>query len=241
MTPYSKCPRLRCIRTTALVAAMSLPVISMVSVEPAHPGMAPIGRYLMGKAQEIDLARSAAPASLSSHASVMVLGNHGYVTAVKGSNGFVCLVARSWDNRPSVNRARFWNSKSVIPYCFNPAGARSLLAEYLMKTRWALAGLSERKISARIKAAWSEGKFKEPQSGAMSYMLSNRAQLDVKGVPGPAPGPWRPHLMFYVPNRQVPPWGENLPGSPVLAHFGEHVTVFFVLVPYWSDGTPAPK
>jgi len=63
----------------------------------ARAAIAPIGPYLTAsKTQDIALARSAAPPSISAHASVMVLGNHGYVTAVKGSNGFVCLVVRLW-------------------------------------------------------------------------------------------------------------------------------------------------
>jgi hypothetical protein len=43
---------------------------------------------------EIALARSAAPASISDKAEVMVLRRDGYATAVKGSNGFTCIVER---------------------------------------------------------------------------------------------------------------------------------------------------
>jgi len=48
---------------------------------------------------EIALARSAAPASISDGAEVMVLGRVGYTTAAKGGNGFLCLVERSWGRR----------------------------------------------------------------------------------------------------------------------------------------------
>ena len=47
---------------------------------------------------EIALARSAAPPSISRDATVMILGNHGYETAVEGKNGFVCVVERGWMN-----------------------------------------------------------------------------------------------------------------------------------------------
>ena len=62
-----------------------------------YPAMAPLDQYLMpDEKSEIALARSAAPASISDEAEVMVLGRTGYTTAVKGTNGFLCIVERSW-------------------------------------------------------------------------------------------------------------------------------------------------
>jgi hypothetical protein len=62
-----------------------------------YPSMAPVDEYLMeDRNSEIALARSAAPESISRDAEVMVLGRHGYETAIKGTNGFVCMVERSW-------------------------------------------------------------------------------------------------------------------------------------------------
>lgn len=61
-----------------------------------YPHMAPIARYqTASRAAEIALARSAAPASISGSARILVLGKHGYETAVAGKNGFVCLVVRA--------------------------------------------------------------------------------------------------------------------------------------------------
>src|SRR5579864_1397245 len=63
----------------------------------AYPAMAPLDQYLISdEKSEIALARSAAPGSISEGAEVMVLGRAGYKTAVKGSNGFLCIVERSW-------------------------------------------------------------------------------------------------------------------------------------------------
>ena len=60
-----------------------------------YPSMAPVEQYLMANRNaETALARSAAPESISRDAEVLVLGGHGYETAVKGKNGFVCLVER---------------------------------------------------------------------------------------------------------------------------------------------------
>ncbi|MGA2424443.1 MAG: hypothetical protein ABSG07_10590, partial [Terriglobales bacterium] len=62
-----------------------------------YPSMAPLDQYLMAdRNAEIALARSAAPEAISRDADVLVLGRHGYETAVKGKNGFVCLVERGW-------------------------------------------------------------------------------------------------------------------------------------------------
>ena len=59
--------------------------------------MAPLDQYLMpDRNAEIALAQSAAPEAISRGADVLVLGKHGYETAVKGKNGFVCLVERGW-------------------------------------------------------------------------------------------------------------------------------------------------
>jgi hypothetical protein len=62
-----------------------------------YPSMAPLEHHLMPERnEEIKLARNAALDSISGHAEVLVLGRHGYETAVQGKNGFVCVVERSW-------------------------------------------------------------------------------------------------------------------------------------------------
>ncbi|MGA7622053.1 MAG: hypothetical protein WCA91_00610, partial [Candidatus Acidiferrales bacterium] len=94
--------------------------------------MASIDPYLMDRDAEIAMARSAGPNSVSSGAKVLVLGRHGYETAVEGKNGFVCLVGRSWD-LPKNNPA-FWDPKIHGPICLSAPGARSFLPIYLKKT-----------------------------------------------------------------------------------------------------------
>jgi len=66
------------------------------STKAPYPSMAPLDQYLVERNAEIAMARSAAPESISRDAEVLVLGSHGYETAVKGKNGFVCMVERSW-------------------------------------------------------------------------------------------------------------------------------------------------
>jgi hypothetical protein len=200
----------------------------------ADAAMAPIEPYLVaGGQQEIALARSAAPPSIAGQASVMVLEKHGYITAVKGTNGFVCLVVRSWAKEFDAKSAEFFDPKFHAPYCLNASAAHSVLPPYLMRTQWVIAGASEKEIAEREKAEWAAGKFEEPKPGALCYMMSKHGNLG-DGTP------WRPHVMFYVPHAQASSWGANLQGAPIMAGAGDHTTVFFVLVPFWSDGTPAP-
>ena len=81
----------------------------------AYPAMAPVDEYLIADQNtEIALARSAAPASISDGAEVMVLGRRGFTTEVKGTNGFLCLVERSWG--ASTDTPDFWNPKFAPPF-----------------------------------------------------------------------------------------------------------------------------
>jgi hypothetical protein len=80
-----------------------------------YPRMASLDQYLMDRDAEIALARSAAPPSIASDATVMVLGKHGYETAVEGKNGFVCIVGRTWTDgfdRPDAVRMPSGNLRS---------------------------------------------------------------------------------------------------------------------------------
>src|SRR5260221_1205049 len=104
------------------LASPSLPARSQQAAR--YSKMAPVDQYLMtDRNAEIALARSAAPGSISQDAEVMVLGRHGYETVVKGKNGFVCLVERSWSS--PLNHPDFWNPKLRGPICFNLPAARS--------------------------------------------------------------------------------------------------------------------
>ncbi|QRN55963.1 hypothetical protein ISN74_15795 [Dyella caseinilytica] len=198
--------------------------------------MAPLDQYLISNEQaEIALARSAAPASISQAAEIMVLGPKGYTTAVKGSNGFVCVVERGWG--AATDNAEFWNPKVRAPMCFNPAAVRSFLPIYLMKTTWILAGESRADIPKSINAAFNSKELSPLEPGAMCYMMSKQQYLNDEGMH------WHPHLMFFVSDDPAKSWGADLPGSPVISANDpeERVTIMFVLLGDWSDGTRAPS
>lgn len=199
-----------------------------------YPAMAPLSQYLMPESAEIAMARSAAPASISDGAEVMVLSRSGYATAVKGTNGFLCIVERSWGAGTDI--PDFWNPKVRGPICFNPAAARTFLPIYLMKTKLVLAGKSKAEMVQATTTAFDKRELPALAPGAMCYMQSKRQYLNDQGKS------WHPHLMFFVSGDAAKSWGANLNGSPVLATNDpeERVTIFMVLVSKWSDGTPGP-
>jgi len=203
----------------------------------AYPSMAPLEQYLMAdRDAEIALARSAAPEAISGEAKILVLGRHGYETAVEGKNGFVCVVERGWMS-PS-DAPEFWNPKLRGPICFNPPAARSVLPTTLKRTEMALAGRTKVEIVAGNKAAFEKGELPPLESGAMSYMMSKDAYLTDRDDHNLA------HLMFYAPPLEGRAWGADLPKSPVMLipqfKGAQPVDVFIVPVGKWSDGSAAP-
>jgi hypothetical protein len=203
--------------------------------KPAFPVMAPIEQYLETNASaEIELARTAAPTSISGDASVLVLSNHGYETAVKGRNGFACLVWRSWAGPGGFDDPDFWSPKFRVPICYNPAGVRTLLSPYVERTKWALAGASKAEMKDRTRAALASHQITMPEPGAMAFMLS-REGINADGQPMR-----HPHVMIYFARTESADWGANLHGSPIIAEQAdpEPITTFDVYVPSWSDGTP---
>jgi hypothetical protein len=81
----------------ALVSLLSMTVSTRAQeAERPYPKMLPLSQYLMDRNAAIALARSAAPEGISKHASVLVLTPKGWETAVKGTNGFVCMAGPAW-------------------------------------------------------------------------------------------------------------------------------------------------
>jgi len=204
-----------------------------------YPTMAPLTQYMTAdRAAEIDLARTAGPPGLSRDATILVLTPHGYDVAAKGTNGFTCLVERSWSG--PIDNPEFWNPKVRGPICYNPAASSTVLKYSLFRTSQALAGIARTEILARAKAAVASGELPLPRLGAMAYMLSKEQYL------GDALKAGGPHLMFFASKADKSnggaSWGANVKGSPVLIDptdlvSPEPVTVFFVPVRRWSDGS----
>ena len=199
-----------------------------------YPSMAPLDQYLMERNAEIALARSAAPESISHDAEVMVLGRHGYETAVKGKNGFVCMVERSWT--AGIDDPDFWNPKLRARDLLQPARRAILRSTHDQENRVGIGWTIQSSDVRGIKAAFDKKELPTLESGAMCYMMSKQGYLSDRD------GHWHPHLMFFVPLTDPASWGAGLPGSPVLAFKDtlERHTVFLIPVAKWSDGTAAP-
>jgi hypothetical protein len=201
-----------------------------------YPAMAPLEQYREANVSaEVALARSAANEAVSRDAEVLVLGSKGYETAAKGTNGFVCVVERSWAT--NFDDPQFWNPKMRAPHCFNAAAARSVLPAYLKRTELVLSGMPKEQVEARMKEAVAKKVFGAPEEGSMCYMMSKQGYLNDTA------GHWHPHLMFFLPTTDAASWGANLDGSQVFAAQGnpEPVTTFMVPVTTWSDGTMEMK
>jgi hypothetical protein len=227
-------------RTLLALAIVAIATPTHANPQTALPStMAPLDQYLIAdRDAEIALARSAAPPSISDHATIKVLTRRGYETAVEGKNGFVCLVDRSWQN--TVDDPELWNTKIRSPVCFNPPAVRSVVPLEDQLTALALSGATREQMTARLKTALAANTF-SPEVGAMAYMMSKDQHLNERDQH------WHPHLMFYLPGTiDAAALGANLPASPVLG--GAQVvkglgtmpvSVYFVPLDHWSDGTSA--
>jgi hypothetical protein len=217
-----------------LNAALGTPYqASAQNAATVYTKMAPVDQYLMAdRTAEIALARTAAPASIARDAEVQVLGAHGFETAVKGTNGFVCIVGRSWTSAADVD---FWDPDVRVPLCVNAPAAHSYLLRVARISELILTGQTQAQTTEIINAAVARKELPPMESGAMCYVMSK------EGYGGATLPHWPSHVMFFYSDVDPAIWGANLPGSPVfaVADPAEHLTQFVVPVRQWSDGTDA--
>jgi hypothetical protein len=208
-------------------------VTAVKETKSPYPQMAPIEQYRMDRDAEITLARTAAPASVSGDADVLVLGQTNYETAVHGKNGFVCMVGRAWTG--PLNNPEYWNPRNRSPACLNPAAVRTVLPIFLKEASLALAGSSKPQIDAAIKTAVDNKELGAPESGSMIYMMSKEGYLTDQGGHNLA------HLMFELPTIDAAAWGADQADSPVFSQSFAPIPMIEFNVPTrkWSDGTDA--
>ena len=109
---------------------------------------------------ETSLALSAAPSNISSDASVYVLTDRGYVKSKEGGNDFSCIVARD-------------SSLSLQPICYDEYGSETILQTILETDHLLLAQSDYSEIYAEINEGLASGRFSQPISTSLSYMLSD--------------------------------------------------------------------
>src|SRR5580658_5742059 len=139
--------------------------------------------------RQIALAESAAPAEVSSKATVYILGLKGDEKVREGTNGFSCFVGRHFV-KPTET--------TVEPTCFDAEGSRTLLLVYLHGEELRTSGKSEADIKADIANGYKEGRYTYPSKPGFLYMMSSRNRLSA--IPDHGTGIFPPHSMFYAPN-----------------------------------------
>ncbi|MGB6385470.1 MAG: hypothetical protein WBE45_22105 [Terriglobales bacterium] len=138
--------------------------------------------------RQIALAESAAPAEVSSKATVYILGPKGDEKIREGTNGFSCYVGRHFV-KPTET--------TVEPECFDAEGSGTILLAYLHSEELRSSGKSEADIKADAANGYKEGRFKYPSKPGFLYMMSSENRLGPTSDNGTASFP--PHLMFYAP------------------------------------------
>jgi hypothetical protein len=205
-------------RTTAKrVAFATLTLLALRIAAGAEQMYAPFSEYQMSRQAEIALARSAAPGTITQHATIEVLTPKGYEIAIKGDNAFVCMVLRSWSAAPDPADTRQANIRG--PACFDAVASRTVVPAEELKVKLGLAGKSPEEIGREVAAQYKLGKLPKMEAASFAYMWSASQKI------GPDAGPWHPHMMVYAPYYK----NQFLGNNPV----GNHATPFVV-----GDDTP---
>jgi hypothetical protein len=173
-----------------VVGALSTGLLSStVTIQAVAQELPKVYDASMPRQQQITLAESAAPAEVSSQATIYVLGSKGYEKAREGSNGFSCIVGRHFV-KPTET--------TIEPQCFDAEGSRTLLPVYLHGEELRTSGKSEAEVKVDIASGYKEGRYKYPSKPGFLYMMSSQNRLSA--IPEHGTGIFPPHLMFYAPN-----------------------------------------
>lgn len=225
--------RHRALLVAAVMASVTAPLAGESPGEPAaYP---PLSEYMMSVEAEVALARSAAPPNVSAGATIKTFTESGYRVAVAGSNGFVCIVMRSWAAAtitPGRVRDFAYYSRLRAPICFDPVASRTILPLQELRTSLGIAGRDPDSIAQAIATAYAAGKLPELEGVAFGYMWSAAQDL------GPGVGAFRPHMMVFAPYYDNSMLGGHPLGGPcpfVLEDAGTPFAVVAIPV----DGNPA--
>ncbi len=172
-----------------VLGTLSIGLFSSTALTPATAQELPrVYDASMRRDQQITLAESAAPAEVSSKATVYVLGPKGYEKAREGTNGFSCIVGRHFI-KPAET--------TIEPQCFDAEGSRTLLLVYMHGEELRTSGKSEAEIKADIASGYKEGRYQYPSKPGFLYMMSSENRLSA--ITDQSTGIFPPHLMFYAP------------------------------------------
>jgi len=148
--------------------------------------------YLIPEKEEIRMAATAGPRSITDDATYWVLRASGYEQSKAGTNGFHCFVERSWSG-PSPDNSRLFDPRVRAPHCINPEGARTTMREMFFVAEMAMASRSPKEIDSEVDRAYADGRLTLPIELSLTYMMSKHQWL------GERIGAWQPHVMLWVP------------------------------------------
>jgi len=187
----------------------------------------PLAEYLMPRDAEIELARTAAPASISGRATIKILTKSGYEVAHQGDNGVVCMVMRGFSAptyTPTPFRDLVYDPTVHAPICFTAPAARTAMPYYELRTRLAMTGKTPDQIAEMVQAAYIKGELPRRDTVSFAYMWSAHQHL------GPGIGAWHPHMMVFAPDYDNSMVGGNEFGSLLPQVTDDAGTPFTVVV-----------
>jgi len=212
------------------IAAMLVASVARLADAQSPPSAYPAKPVPLPDSIEIALAMSAAPAELSSNATVYAVRDGKVLTLRAGTNGSSCMVARDS------------HAGSLYPICYNPEGTRTVLERELMQVRLRTLGVAEDSIDRAVEAAYKSGELEIPKDVALAYMMSPQQVLFSNArKEGRRVGAWHPHLMVYVPGATPAKFGlsDTGTGDPIqVGAPGTPQAEVIVKLPKWADGKP---
>ena len=212
------------------IAAMLVASVARLADAQSPPSAYPAKPVPLPDSIEIALAMSAAPAELSSNATVYAVRDGKVLTLRAGTNGSSCMVARDS------------HAGSLYPICYNPEGTRTVLERELMQVRLRTLGVAEDSIDRAVEAAYKSGELEIPKDVALAYMMSPQQVLFSNArKEGRRVGAWHPHLMLYVPGATPAKFGlsDTGTGDPIqVGAPGTPQAEVIVKLPKWADGKP---
>jgi len=162
---------------------------------------------------QIRIAKLAAPKEVTDHADIYILGRRGYELALRGDNGFSCMIERE---KPDT----------MEPECYDADGSATTMKVRSYEEQQRASGVGEQAIEESMKAGYKSGEFKPPSKAGIVYMLS-----DYNYVLNPETGKiihFPGHLMFYAPYATEKTVGSG-EGAPYLVHPGEPDALMIVV------------
>src|ERR1700685_2271341 len=136
------------------VGALSIGLLSSSgAIQGMPPELPGVYAASVPRERQIALAESAAPAEVSSKATIYILGPKGDEKAREGTNGFSCFVGRHFV-KPTET--------TVEPACFDAEGSRTILLVYLHSEELRSSGKSEADIKKDVADGYKDGRYKYP-------------------------------------------------------------------------------